>query len=41
MTNTLLKNGLALVLGGLIGILFHYCLYRFSLPATSFIYAAF
>ena len=31
----------ALVLGVLVGVLAHYLIYRFSLPAKPFIYAAF
>jgi len=35
------KTILALALGLIVGIFFHYLLYRFSLPSKPFIYVAF
>jgi hypothetical protein len=37
----LLRYSMSFVLGCLIGILFHYALYRMSLPLEPFIYMAF
>jgi xanthosine utilization system XapX-like protein len=36
-----MKTFLSIVAGILLGVLFHYLLYRFSLPAKPFIYVAF
>lgn len=41
MTKMVLKNSLNIFLGILIGILLHYFLYRFSIPAKAFIYISF
>jgi hypothetical protein len=35
------RSVLALALGLIIGVFFHYLLYRYSLPSKPFIYAAF
>jgi xanthosine utilization system XapX-like protein len=36
-----MKTLLSIVVGIVLGVLFHYLLYRFSLPAKPFIYVAF
>ena len=36
-----MKTFVSIVVGILLGVLFHYLLYRFSLPAKPFIYVAF
>ena len=36
-----MKTFLSIVVGIALGVLFHYLLYRFSLPAKPFIYVAF
>jgi len=36
-----MKTFVSIVVGLLLGVLFHYLLYRFSLPAKPFIYVAF
>jgi hypothetical protein len=41
MTKIMFKNGINILIGILMGILLHYFLYRFSIPAKSFIYVAF
>lgn len=41
MARTLIKNGINILLGILVGVLFHYFLYRYSIPAKAFIYVAF
>lgn len=40
-TKSLLRTLTALVLGLIVGVFFHYLLYRLSVPAKPFIYAAF
>ncbi len=41
MAKIIMKNSINIIIGILVGILLHYFLYRFSLPAKSFIYVAF
>lgn len=41
MSKVIMKKYVNLLLGILIGILVHYFLYRFSIPAKAFIYVAF
>ena len=41
MKNRLLRYLVSFVLGCLVGVVFHYALYRMSLPIEPFIYVAF
>lgn len=41
MTKAIIKNCFNIFMGILFGILLHYFLYRFSLPAKAFIYVSF
>lgn len=41
MITTTFKNLFNLFLGIIVGILLHYLLYRYSIPAKAFIYVAF
>lgn len=41
MRQSILKNSINLALGIVFGILIHYFLYRYSIPAKAFIYVSF
>ena len=41
MSKIIIKRGINILLGLVVGIMIHYLLYRYTLPAKAFIYVSF